>query len=180
MVSTSETGSYEGWLRFVLIIKHLTSKTLNVFLPTPEATVIIRAAANISALVTVCNLIFSFLLFSVTYRRVVGWKSMFRRNISSPSSESKNMWSKTPARSRQSQISTLRMRVTCPLEMSAALQRTTRLYVLEDGTLHTYRSEKLKTCKVLRFVQVFSSHIKMRLQMRRHIINTGLQIPVIP
>jgi hypothetical protein len=85
----------------------------------------------------------------------------FRRNMSPPSSGSKNKPSKKPASeqvasrtltlvSYSAYSSTLEMEATCFSETSAHFQRATRRYIPEDRTLHNHRCKNLRSYGVRR------------------------------
>jgi hypothetical protein len=59
----------------------------------------------------------------------------FRKNISPPSLESKNMQNKKPSWKQVASRTTLKMEAICSSKTSVAFQQTTRRYIPEDSTL---------------------------------------------
>jgi hypothetical protein len=68
------------------------------------------------------------------------------RNMSPPSSESKNKPSKKPAWKKVAYPSTLKIEATYSSETSVDFRRTTRRYIAEDESLHNHNCDNLKSC----------------------------------
>jgi hypothetical protein len=83
---------------------------------------------------------------------------MFRRNISPPSSGSKNKQLCLPIAfaliSCWLIFSTVKMEAICSSETSVGFQRTTRRYIPDDITIRIYRCENLKFCILKCHVEV--------------------------